>query len=216
MKPVIIAIVEDDPRYRAGLEQLFAHSDGFLVAAAFGSAADAVEAADAKWDVVFMDIETPRMDGIEGTRRLKAALPGVLVVMLTVFEEPRTILSAICAGADGYLLKKCSAKELLAAARAIVDGSAPLTGGVAKAVLDLLRQSDGGGGDRPAPSRLQLTEREQDVLRCLVDGHGYKETADALGISIETVRSHVKHLYRKLQVHSVAEAVSRALREGLV
>jgi DNA-binding NarL/FixJ family response regulator len=220
MPDVNVVIVEDNARYRAGLEQLFDHAPGFRVAATFGSAADAVVDTSDTWDLVMMDIEMPRMDGIEGARRLKAAHPGLLIVMLTVFEEPKTILQAICAGADGYMLKKSSAKDLIAAARAIVDGGAPLTPGVAKAVLGLLRQ---GGGEADAsddkaaaPTRLSLTNREQDVLRCLVDGHGYKQAAAALDISIETVRSHVKKLYKKLQVHSVGEAVSRAIREGLV
>lgn len=216
MADVNVVIVEDDPRYRAGLEQLFSRSPGFRLAASYGSAAEAVEAASEGWDLVMMDIEMPRMNGIEGARRMKAALPDLLIVMLTVFEEPATILQAICAGADGYLLKKSSARDLLAAARSIVDGGAPLTPGVARALLGMLRLGAATSERSPSPTRLSLSAREQEVLRCLVDGHGYKQTAAQLGISIETVRTHVKKLYKKLQVHSVAEAVSRAVREGLV
>ncbi len=212
-----VVIVEDDRRYRAGLETLLGHAPGYSVVACFDSAAEAVESPRPSWDLVLMDIDMPVMNGIDGVRILKDKAPELPVIMLTVFEEPATILQAICAGADGYLLKKSSAKVLLGAMRDIADGGAPMSAGIARKVLGLLRvQGARAAAFAPRPSRLNLTEREQDVLRCFVDGHTYKLTAETLGMSTETVRSHVKNLYRKLQVHSVAEAVSRALREGLV
>ncbi len=218
-------VVEDDARYRASLEVLFAHAPGFTLAASFGSAqlalaaaSDARFGAESAWDLALMDIELPGINGIEAVRRLKEKLPELKVVMLTVFEEPRTVLSAICAGADGYLLKNTPPPELLEQLAVVMAGGAPLTAGVARTVLDLVRSGPAPAETAPqaAPRRLNLTEREQEVLRGLVRGMAYKEVAARLGVTLDTVRSHVKAVYRKLQVHSVAEAVGRAIHERLV
>ena len=221
-----VAVVEDNARYRGTLEQLFRHAPGFELAASFPSPPPAIRAAQRAvdeqsgpaWDVVVMDLEMPEMSGIEGTRRLKQLIPGLKVVVLTVFEQPATILEAICAGADGYLLKKARAPELLGGLRSAVEGGAPLTPNVARSVLELMRDggSEGQVGDAESPTRLDLTDREQQVLRALVEGLSYKQVADILGISLGTVRTHITSIYRKLQVHSVAEAVSRAIRERIV
>jgi DNA-binding NarL/FixJ family response regulator len=218
-----VAVVEDDPRYRAGLEQLFASADGFALAASFGNPDAALDrlrraveqGAPLPWDAMTMDLETPGMGGIEATRRVKAIAPELRVVVLTVFEQPDTIVEAIRAGADGYLLKRSRARQLLDGVRAAFDGGAPLTPQVARRVLELVR-SEGAGEHGPGPSRLDLTPREQDVLRALVDGKSYQEVADALGLSLGTVRTHLTAVYRKLHVHSAAEAVSRALRDRIV
>jgi DNA-binding NarL/FixJ family response regulator len=140
------------------------------------------------------------------------------VVALTVFEDRASIIEAICAGADGYLLKRTPADDLLVQLRAVLAGGSPLSAGVAKTVLDVVRQVNERHSARsPATSEtVELTDRELELLACLVHGMSYKAAARALGISIDTVRSHIRGVYGKLQVHSVAEAVSRALREGLV
>jgi DNA-binding NarL/FixJ family response regulator len=223
-----VAVVEDDPRFRASLETLLTHAEGFRLAGSFGSllallgeAERAVESPTGPaWDLVLMDLRLPGMDGVEATRRLKKIHPRIPVVMLTVFEEPATILDSICGGADGYLLKRTSAPEILEQLRSVALGGAPLTSRVARTVLDILRSE----ASSPAARRrrkgstvagLDLTERERDVLRCLVEGRSYKEVAAELGITDGTVRSHIRSVYRKLQVHNVAEAVSRAVRERL-
>jgi len=223
---ISVIAVEDDRRFRAGLETLFAHAPDFRLAASFGSAEAAFEALrlahlkgrEPDWELALMDLQLPGLGGIEATRRLKRLLPGIAVVVLTVFEEPETVLDAIRGGADGYLLKQTPPAELLAELRAVRAGGAPLTAGVARTVLDLLRAEAGGapGGRSRAPGRLDLTDREQEVLRCLVQGLAYKQAASRLGISIDTVRAHVRNVYGKLQVHSAAEAVGRAVRERLV
>ena len=220
-----VAVVEDDPRYRVSLETLLAHAEGFRLAGSFGTPLallseaerDATVGSGLAWDLVLMDLQLPGMSGLEATRRLKRLRPDLPVVVLTVFEEPNTILEAICAGADGYLLKKSTAPEMLEHLRAVSKGGAPLTSRVARTVLGLLRSEAGDAARHAALGvpDLDLTARERDVLRCLVSGMSYKQVAADLAISIETVRAHIKSIYRKLQVHNVAEAVSRAIRERL-
>lgn len=220
-----VAVVEDDPRFLSTLQVFFEHLDGFELVDRFVSAESALQGAasaggeTAPWDLVLMDLELPRMDGIQAVRKLKADWPGMPVVMLTAFEDPSAILEAICAGADGYLVKKISAPELRQQLRSIVDGGAPLTAGVARTVLRLLRDTPGEGfvgTSANRPTRLDLTAREQDTLRCLVRGRSYKQAADDLGVTLHTVRGYIRNVYRKLQVHSVAEAVGRAIRDRLV
>jgi len=221
-----IVLVEDNPHYRSSLTTFFEVSEGFELAHVFGSGEACLQHVRSAlrtdhppdWHLVLMDIELPGTDGVETTRRLKELLPEVRVVMLTVFEEPSVILQAITAGADGYLLKKSNAKELMTELQRITRDGAPLTAGVARIVLDLLRvmSRDAGAATSPSPSRLQLSDREQDVLRCLVRGRSYQQAAEDLGVSHNTVRSHVRAIYKKLQVNSVAQAAARAVRERLV
>jgi DNA-binding NarL/FixJ family response regulator len=224
-----IVILEDDPRYRDSLETLFNNAPGFRLGASFGSAHAMLQeletheraGRDPSWQLALVDIELPDMNGIEATRRLKKLLPALTVVMLTVFEDPTIILEAIRAGADGYLLKRTSAPELLSQLKAIASGGSPLTPDVARTVLSLLREKtsnriSGQFLRTASPTKLDLTEREHAVLQALVKGLSYKQTGLQLNISIDTVRTHIRAVYRKLQVHSVAEAVARAIREKLV
>jgi DNA-binding NarL/FixJ family response regulator len=220
--------VEDDSRYRTGLQALLEHSGDFQLVDSFPSADAALTALAERtarggpptWDLILMDLDLPGTDGIAATRAVKALAPRVAVVVLTVFEESHTVLRAICAGADGYLAKRAQPAEILDELRSVMSGGAPLSAGVARTVLSLLRRQAGpdreARGSPDGRSRLDLTDREQDVLRCLVNGMAYKQAAQHLGISHDTVRSHVRNVYSKLQVHTVAEAVSRAIREGLV
>lgn len=221
-----VVIIEDDPRYRSSLETLFTHAPGFSLAASFGSPLRALDDLDRliksdhppSWKLVLMDLELPGMSGIQATRELKTRLPEVSIVVLTVFEDPATIVEAIVAGAEGYLLKKTPAAELLAQLRMIATEGAPLTPGVARTLLSLVRQSRPSVSPRGSgsPTRLDLTSREQEVLQSLVRGLSYKQVADHLEMSVETVRTHIRAIYKKLHVHNAAEAVARALREKLV
>jgi DNA-binding NarL/FixJ family response regulator len=219
--------VEDDARYRTSLELLLEHAPEFELVETFSDPTRALGQAEAAvrrgsdpgWDLVLMDLELPGMSGVECTRRLKALLPNLTVVALTVYEQEASILEAICAGADGYLVKRTPADRLLAQLRAVMDGGSPLSAGVARTLLELVRELD--PDTRAAPRRqtraaLNLTDREQEVLGCLVRGMTYGGAAEQLGISLDTVRSHIRSIYRKLQVHTVAGAVRRALQERLV
>jgi DNA-binding NarL/FixJ family response regulator len=225
-----LVAIEDDSRYRAGLEALLEHSAEFHLAHCFASPTAALRALDEAlqrrtpppWDLVLMDLDLPELSGIECTRRIKARLADVRVVVLTVFEDRATILEAICAGADGYLLKRTPADGLLAQLRAVLAGGAPLSPAIARTVLDVVRLGATGrlrmasAHEPDGATQLQLTPRELEVLTCLVNGKSYKACARHLDISLDTVRSHIRGIYAKLQVHNVAEAVSRALRDHLV
>jgi DNA-binding NarL/FixJ family response regulator len=215
-----IAIVEDDGAYRGAISALFELAGGFGPATQFPRADDAIAAARAAspstppWDLVLMDIEMPGTDGIAATAAMKSVLPDIPVVMLTSFEDPERILAAIRAGADGYLLKRSDPSDILEEVRSIAAGGSPLTPSVARSILSHLRAAS------PPPAEQaeewKLSEREMDVLRKLVEGLSYKQIADALFVSIDTVRTHLRHVYRKMQVHSAGEAISRAIKSGVV
>ena len=215
-----IAIVEDDDPYRSAIAALFELANGFGPAIQFSRADEALKAlrsagpGAAPWDLVLMDIEMPGMDGIAATAAMKAALPSVPIVMLTAFEDPERILAAIRAGADGYLLKRSDPSDILEEVRCVAAGGSPLTPSVARSIVAHLRVAA-----PTAPARKEewnLSERERDVLRQLVEGQSYKQIAAALNVSIDTVRTHLRHVYRKMQVHSAGEAISRAIKTGAV
>ncbi len=218
-----IAIIEDNPRYRESLIELFSLWPGFEAAASFSNARTALIAATQQkqlglppaWDLVLTDLQMPEMNGIEGTRQLKAIYPDLPVIVLTVFEDSTAILEAICAGADGYLLKRSPAAEIVEQVRSVAAGGAPLTPGVARTMMNMLREQ-APAARSPLPERVELTDRERDVLSGLVKGLAYKEVADELGVSIDTVRTHIRALYKKLQVQSATAAVSKAIKERLV
>lgn len=230
MSEIRVVIVEDNPAYRKSLGTFLGHAAGFEVAETFGSAERLlVRACNAArddspcpWGLVLMDIELPGKSGIEATRELREVFPDLPVVMLTVFEDPRVILEAISAGAQGYVLKKATARELVGQLRGVVAGGAPLSPAVASTVISIVRRLNTDAADgawstaAESPTRLDLTDREQDVLRCLVRGLSYSDTARDLGVKENTVRTHVRSVYRKLQVHSVAQAIRKAIEVGLV
>jgi len=226
-----VALAEDDYNYRSSLESLLTLDESFTLAASHGSAIPLLERAETarrwgippEWDVVLMDIELPGMDGIDAVARLKGLWPGLRVVMLTAFEDPGRILRAICAGADGYLLKKASVDEVLEEVRGVLAGGSPLTPAVARAVMAHVRDSSPGSAAAPPSSGTsaeaadaRLSERELEVLRGLVEGLGYAGVADRLCLSVDTVRTYVRRIYQKLHVHSAAEAAAKAVRQKLV
>ncbi len=212
-----VLIYEDNPDLRASLMQLLSAAPGLQLIGALPNCTRAeIDVLEIQPDVVLMDIDMPGRNGIEGLKKIKAVRPQTQVVMLTVFEENSRVFDAICAGADGYLLKKTPPSKLLEAIAEVREGGAPMTPIIARQVLKLFPASparaQAGAVTDPSDA---LSAREQEILKLLVAGYSYKMIAGDRNISLDTVRSHIKKIYEKLHVHSMTEAVSKALRHGL-
>lgn len=207
-----VSIVEDDARVRSGLVQLINLSEGFQCVSHHANAELALtDLPAAKPDVVLMDINLPGVNGVECVRQLKPQLPNTQIVMLTVYEETEMIFKALTAGATGYLLKQTLPADLLTAIRDVHRGGSPMTSHIARKIVASFQQQPA------APSRglENLTPREQEVLDHLAKGFLYKEIADALGISYDTVHAHIRRIYEKLQVRSRTEAVAKHLHQSI-
>lgn len=205
-----ILLYEDNDLLRESISSMVLMAEGMELLGAFENA-NQVEANLKKFkpDLILMDIEMPGRTGIEATRILKRIHPHIMVLILTVFDDSDNVLQAIKAGASGYLLKKHIATRLFLAIEEILEGGAPMSPAVAKLVIQSMQKQN-------ISTSYGLTEREKDVLVSLSKGNSFKLIADECGISIDTVRTHIKHIYEKLQVHSQTEAVSKAINEGLV
>ncbi len=207
-----VAIIEDQLRIREGLRTLIHGTEGYRCNGSFGSMEEALQQIGRDVpDIVLVDIGLPRMSGIEGIRLLKERYPNLPLVVLTVYEDDKRIFAAMCAGASGYLLKKTPPSRLLESLREAVDGGAPMSPEVARKVIALFREIR-----PPEGADYHLTPHEIRVLKLLVDGHNYKTAALELGVSVNTIRFHMRSIYDKLQVHSKSEAVAKALRERIV
>ena len=205
--PITVAIVEDAAELREDLADLINSRKGLRCVGAFGSAEEALRVLPEKpVDVVIMDINLPKMSGIECTRALKARLPETQVIMLTMFDDTQLIFDALRAGASGYLLKRAAPKELPAAIEQVQQGGSPMTPEIARQVVQFFQAQSA----VPAADD-DLTERERELLSLLARGRQYKEISDQLGISVDTVRSHIRRIYRKLHVHSRTEATVKFL-----
>jgi len=204
--PIRIVLYEDNAALRDSLRILLSGLDQFDLIGAFGDCMNIEdEVRRLEPDVILMDIDMPMRSGIEGAYLVKKTNPAVEVLMLTVFDDNDKVFQAVCAGASGYLLKKTPPVRILEAIEEIYNGGAPMTPSIARKVLELFPR-------QPAVNTEldKLTPREQGVLRSLAAGNSYKMVADELAISIETVRTHIKRIYEKLHVHSVAEAIAKA------
>jgi DNA-binding NarL/FixJ family response regulator len=205
--PITVSIVEDSDQVRTTLARLINRADGFSCLGQFPSAEAALEGLlKERPNVVLMDINLPGMDGVECVRRLKQAAPEIQVIMLTVYEDTENIFNALAAGATGYLLKRTSTKELLAAIQDVQRGGSPMTTHIARKVVQSFQRA----GASPQPTE-NLSPREQEVLDFLAKGFLYKEIADNLGISYETVHTYIRRIYEKLQVRTRTEAVAKFL-----
>jgi DNA-binding NarL/FixJ family response regulator len=208
-KPVRIAIVEDQTRVADSLTKLLSRAGGFEVVAAYTSGETALaEIPELKPDAVLMDIGLPGMSGIECVRHLKAALPSVSIIMLTVYDEGEYLFNSLKAGASGYLLKRTTGEKLVEAIHEALLGGMPLTRQMAGKVVHYFQSQDAAASELAGLSR-----RERETLALLAEGYRYKEIADRLGISAETVREYVHSTYRKLHVSSRTEAVVKYLRK---
>lgn len=210
--PVTISIVEDNDQLRGTLVRVINRADGFRCVSDHGSAEDALAALPAvKPEVVLMDINLPGMNGVECVRKLKILLPQTQVMMLTVYEDTENIFNALAAGANGYMLKRTPTKELIAAIREVHRGGSPMTTHIARLVVQSFQKPAA-----PAPALTgdlaELSEREQQVLDLLAQGLIYKEIAEKLSISYETVHTYIRRIYEKLQVRTRTEAVAKFLQ----
>lgn len=197
-----VSLVEDYAQVRETLAKMFNEAPGIRCVSAHATAEEAVrEIPLANPDVALVDIHLPGMNGIECVARLKAQLPDLSILMLTRYERNDLIFNSIRAGASGYLLKNTPGPDLIQAVEQVRAGGAPMTMQIARKVLDHFRQIQ-----QPSADVDKLTPREQEVLALLAKGCLYKEISDALGISINTMRSHLKVVYEKLHVHSRTEA----------
>jgi DNA-binding NarL/FixJ family response regulator len=206
--PITVSIVEDNDQLRGTLARVLGRAEGFQCVGQHASAEAALEALPKeKPAVVLMDINLPGMNGVECVRKLKQLLPEVQVMMLTVYEDTDNIFNALAAGATGYMLKRTPRDELLAAIREVHAGGSPMTTHIARKVVQSFQR---------APAAAEPTEdlspREREVLDCLAQGFLYKEIADKLGISYETVHTYIRRIYEKLQVRTRTEAVAKFLR----
>jgi DNA-binding NarL/FixJ family response regulator len=209
--PITVSIVEDNEQLRGTLARVLNRAEGFQCVGQHGSAEAALEGVPKeKPDVVLMDINLPGMNGVECVRKLKPQLPQTHMIMLTVYEDTENIFNALAAGATGYMLKRTPRDELLAAIQDVLRGGSPMSAHIARKVVQSFQ--------RPAPATAPATEeaalspREKEVLDCLAQGFLYKEIAEKLGISYETVHTYIRRIYEKLQVRTRTEAVAKFLR----
>jgi DNA-binding NarL/FixJ family response regulator len=208
-----VAIFEDNNSLRSGLNYLISGATDFECVGAFPDCTDIVKNVEkAKPDVVLMDIGMPNINGIEGVRILTERFPDIKILMQTVFEDDEKIFQSIYAGASGYILKNTTPSHILESIIEIYNGGAPMSPTVATRVLKMVQP--------PSSSvkniSFKLSEREREILFCLVKGMSYKLIADHCFISIDTVRGHIRNIYEKLHVHSKSEAVVKAIKRNIV
>jgi DNA-binding NarL/FixJ family response regulator len=207
VRPICVWLVEDNGTYRKAMTRALDQAPGLNCAGAFGSCEDALARLrnDQPPEVILLDIGLPGMSGLEGIQRFKALSPATHVIILTVFEDTDKIVRAICAGASGYLLKTSPAESIAQAIREVLGGGAPMTPQIARSVLNLFARMAS-----PLPDQ-GLSKREKETLEFLVQGLETKEIADRLDLSIHTVDTYLRNIYRKLHVHSRAGAVGKML-----
>lgn len=206
------AVVEDDEVTRDCLRLLVGGTPGFACVGAFGSVEEALARQfEEPPDVLLLDIHLPGMLGSEGVRLFREKYPALQILMLTVYAEEDMVFESICNGACGYLLKKTPPARLIEAIREAHEGGAPMTPEIARKVVTLFRQTP-----RAPRDCEDLTPHETRLLKLLAEGYSYQDAADRFGVSINTLRNHIRSIYDKLHVHSKSAAVGKALRLGLI
>ena len=206
---ITIGIVEDNRELRASLKRMVDNAPGYRCVCQCSTAEDALrEMPAAQPEVVLMDIHLPNRSGVECTRRLRDIMPATQVLILTVYEDYDNILNALKAGASGYLLKRSSSREILQAIAEVKDGGSPMSSQIARKVVASFRGP--AKNDHP-PEKASLSEREAEVLSYMTQGLSEKEIADKIHVSVNTIKTHRKHVYQKLHVRSRSEIMLRYL-----
>lgn len=204
---VKISIVEDNEVIREGFSLLISGMSGNQVVATYDNCEDAIKNLNRDQpDVILMDIELPGMNGIEGTKKIKKILPETNIIVITVHKNSKNVFDSLCAGACGYLLKSSSYSQLLDAINEAVHGGAPMSTDIARMVVESFQKN----------YNSPLSPRETEVLELLSKGKSYTIIANELFIHKETVKSHIKNIYSKLQVNSKAEAIDKAIKNRLI
>ncbi|HRJ29421.1 MAG TPA: response regulator transcription factor [Cyclobacteriaceae bacterium] len=204
---ILVGIVEDDNQIRTLLQQYLDRQPGFSCTLVHGSVESfrrALSPANQP-DVLLMDIGLPGMSGIDGMKLIKRDYPDIDIIMLTVYNDPDKIFQSLCAGATGYLLKNTPLEEIKEGIELLTRGGSPMSPQIARKVIDFFNT------EKKTVSS-PLSEKEKEIVIGLVDGLSYKLIADRMNISLETVRFHIKNIYRKLHVHSKAEVISKSLK----
>jgi DNA-binding NarL/FixJ family response regulator len=208
-----VVIFEDNQSLRMGLYHLINGTEGYTCVGAFQDCARLMDnIRDTQPDVVLMDIGMPGISGIEAVRLLRAAYPELRILMQTIFEDTDKIFESILAGASGYILKNTSPARILDYIKETHEGGAPMSPSVAVKVLKMV----GHPGPKESADQFNLTEREKEILSCLVKGMSYRLIAESCFISVDTVRGHIRNIYEKLHVHSKVEAVKKAIHNRIV
>lgn len=209
-----VVVVEDNDSIREGLKVLIDGTEGYKCVDTFADCVTMLKhVAALKPDVLLMDLGLPGMSGIEGIKRVKALLPEITILVLTIYEENELIFEALCAGASGYLVKKTPPSKLLDAINEAYQGGAPMSSHIARKVIDFFQKKEPIAKQKDSYT---LTPREKEILTGLVEGHNFKAIADSLFISVDTVRFHFRNIYKKLHVHSQSAAVAKAIKEKLI
>jgi len=210
--PIRVLLYDDSEVLRLSIETLIAQQQDLeLITAMPNAETIEIDIRQFKPDVVLMDIDMPVVNGVEAVKKIRYIDEQLPVIMLTVFDDNDNIFNAVCAGASGYILKRYASVEIPDAIRNVWSGGAPMTGSVARKVLQMMPQSRSVTNEAT-----NLSQRETEILRFLVKGYSYKMIAPELDITVDTVRFHIKKIYDKLHVHSATEAVSKAIRNKLI
>jgi DNA-binding NarL/FixJ family response regulator len=215
MNEIRVTIFEDNKLLRDALQAIFEGTPGYTCCGAFADGNNYnMDIKKTQPDVVLMDIEMPGLNGIEVTQMIREEFPEIRILIQTVFNDNEKIFSALCAGASGYILKTDPPYKYLEAVADVYNGGAPISGGVAKKILGFFSHKNVILVS-PQAGDYNLSEREKEMLQLMVKGDNFKSIAGKIFISYETVRTHVKHIYKKLHVASRSEAVTKAIQKGI-
>lgn len=202
-----VFIIEDDKELLSSFTHIINSSANFVTIGGYRSAVEAIaNLSHKKPDIIMMDIQLPEMNGVEATQKIKSNFPDIEIIIVTVFEDNELVFNALRAGASGYVTKSANYLELLAALNEVVKGGAPMSTKIARMVINNFHLNL----DSP------LTKREKEVLRMIADGKTYSQISDQLFIARETAKTHIRHIYEKLQVNKKSDAIAKAQKQRLI